>query len=604
MAVIIFDIETNDIKNFNTLLGLKTIHCIALATPDEDPKLVPVDEALKILSEADVIVGHNIQDFDLRAIKRLHPDWEFKGEVLDTLILSRVLWPDIIQDDYSIIDFPRNLMGRHSLKSWGYRLGILKGEFSDTNDFSEYTEEMGEYCVQDVKVTKALWEKIQKENLPENPSKREHEFSAIIKQQELDGIAFDVEKARTFHAELLGLKNELYEELVDNIPPKIVPMKTCEYFLDPETGNKYKLKGDAPDAKTKSRLKDGPLRKKVTNFNPASRLQIANFFIEKYGWEPEDYTGEGRPKVDESVLGKLDYPEAKLLSKYLTIIKRLGMLSDGAEAWLKLEVDGRIHGQVNPCGAVTTRCTHRRPNMSQVPRVNALYGKTCRELFYAPEGFCMVGADMSGLELRALAHYTFPHDNGKYRDAILNGDIHSANQEAADLPDRNMAKVLIYALCYGAGNQKLGAIVGGGMSEGAELRERFLRNMPALKRVQDGVKAALDHRDYLKAVDGRRLKIRSKHSALNTLLQSCGSIAMKEATCLMHRKFREHGYSKEDVIMVAHVHDEVQLQVRKELADNVGRITVQSMRDAGENLSLNCPLDGEYKVGRNWAETH
>ena len=142
------------------------------------------------------------------------------------------------------------------------------------------------------------------------------------------------------------------------------------------------------------------------------------------------------------------------------------------------------------------------------------------------------------------------------------------------------------------------------MSEGAELRERFLRNMPALKRVQDGVKAALDHRDYLKAVDGRRLKIRSKHSALNTLLQSCGSIAMKEATCLMHRKFREHGYSKEDVIMVAHVHDEVQLQVRKELADNVGRITVQSMRDAGENLSLNCPLDGEYKVGRNWAETH
>jgi len=225
-------------------------------------------------------------------------------------------------------------------------------------------------------------------------------------------------------------------------------------------------------------------------------------------------------------------------------------------------------------------------------------------LFFAPEGYVLVGVDASGLELRCLAHYTFPFDRGRYAKEILEGDIHTANQEAAGLENRDQSKTFIYALCYGAGDGKIGSIIGGGRREGRAMKNRFFQRMPALKKIQDGVRHRLKSQDYLTGIDGRKLKIRSEHSALNTLLQSAGAIAMKEATCELHRNFKVQGWTNKDVMQVAHIHDEIQLQVRKEIAEHVGKISVQSIQTAGETLGFRCPLDGEYKVGRNWAETH
>ena len=603
MNTVVFDIETNAIKDFKTLLGLKTIHCIAISQNGESPKLFPVEEALEIIRLADVIIGHNIQEFDIRAIQRLYPDWKPEGTIRDTLIMSRMLWPDVKNEDWQTPDFPRKLIGRHSLKSWGYRLGILKGEFGETTNWDEYTDEMGEYCVQDVEVTLALWKKIEGESPPVHPTVVEHEFAAIVSQQERNGFAFDVNAARVLHTELLTIKDDIERELQTVFPPQVVTMKTPVDYVDPITNKRYARKGLAP-ADVKKRLMNGELKVKMIPFNPGSRKQIADAFKEKYNWTPSDFTPEGRPKLNEEVLSKLDFPEAKIMVRYLTISKRLGQVSDGKESWLKAEVCGRIHGGVNPCGAITSRCTHSRPNMAQVPRVGALWGKECRSLFTVPDGYRLVGVDASGLELRCLAHYTHPFDEGGYTKEILEGDIHTANQKAAGLGNRDDAKTLIYAVCYGAGDSKIGQIVSGGVKAGRALKAKFFAKIPALKKVKEGIAYRLKHQEYLTGIDGRKLKIRSTHSALNTLLQSAGAIAMKEATCILHRKFRDKGWGLADVQQVAHIHDEIQLQCRTEIADEVGAVAVESIKEAGQNLGFRCPLDGTYNTGINWAETH
>ena len=603
MTTLIFDIETNAISNFSTLLGLKTIHCISIATLDGEPEIVEIEEALERLRVADVIVGHNIQDFDIRAIQRLYPDWKPEGCVRDTLIMCRMLWPDVQNEDWQIPHFPRHLIGRQSLKSWGVRLGIHKGDFGEDTDWEVFTPEMAKYCNQDVKVTQALWNKIQEEGPPVRPTKVEHEFAGIISQQERNGFAFDVNAAKDLHSVLLAEKDELQRTLQKEFPSQTIKMKTPAYYEDPISKERYRKKGDAP-LKIRPRLLNGELRVKKIPFNPSSRDQIAKGLMGKYGWKPSSFTGEGRPKVDESILDVLEYPEAKLLIRYLTLVKRLGQISDGRRAWLKVEVDGRIHGRVNSCGAVTSRCTHSHPNMAQVPRVGALWGKECRSLFMAPEGYVLVGVDASGLELRCLAHYTFPFDEGKYTEEILHGDIHTANQEAAGLSSRDEAKTLIYAICYGAGDAKIGTLVDGGRNEGRALKNKFFRKTPAIKKIQNGIQHRLKHQEYLTGVDGRKLKIRSPHSAFNTLLQSAGAIAMKEATCILHGSLKARGWTTEDVMQVGHIHDEIQLQVRMEIADEVGQLAVQAIQEAGKALGFRCPLDGEYKIGTNWAETH
>ena len=603
MNTLIFDIETNAIKDFKTLLGLKTIHCVAIATPEGEPEIVPIEEALERLRLADVIVGHNIQEFDVKALQRLYPDWKPEGCIRDTLIMSRMLWPDISSEDWQIQDFPKKLIGRHSLKAWGARLGFHKGDFGETTDWSVCTPEMEEYCLQDVRVTQRLWERIQQENPPENPTILEHEFAGIISQQERNGFAFDVKAAKDLHARLLGVKADLSKELSGKFEPQIVIMKTPKNWIDPLEDVVYRLKGDAPHT-VRSRLIRGEPMVKTIPFNPASREQIAAGLISKYGWSPQEFTPTGRPKIDESILKRLDYPEAELLVQYLTVMKRLGQISDGRESWLRVVEDGRIHGRVNPCGAVTSRCTHSRPNVAQVPRVGAAYGKECRSLFTVPEGYVLLGVDASGLELRCLAHYTYPFDGGRYAKEILEGDIHTANQKAASLDNRSDAKNFIYALCYGAGDAKIGSLIGGGAREGRMMKRRFFSKMPALKKIQDGVIRKVEKDNCLRAIDKRILHIRSSHSALNTLLQSAGAIAMKVATCELHRAIRSKGWTSKDIMQVAHIHDEIQLQVREDIAEDVGQISVQAIRDAGSILGFRCPLDGEYKYGRNWSETH
>lgn len=291
---------------------------------------------------------------------------------------------------------------------------------------------------------------------------------------------------------------------------------------------------------------------------------------------------------------------ATLIRDYLMLQKRVAQI----ESWLEaLKDDGRVHGKVITNGAVTGRMTHSKPNMAQVPNAGSVYGHECRECWSVEEGNVLVGCDASGLELRMLAHYMKDQDyvktvtEGSSKDGT---DVHTVNQRAAGLATRDNAKTFIYAFLYGAGDAKIGSIVGGTAKDGEKLKAKFLEQTPALARLIGTVKK-LAAKGWVPGLDGRRIWVRSEHAALNSLLQGAGAIVMKKALCIFYDKIKEN---KWPVKLVANVHDEFQFEVHPDYAEIAGKAARQSIIDAGTHFKLRCPLDGEYKIGRNWKETH
>lgn len=406
----------------------------------------------------------------------------------------------------------------------------------------------------------------------------EHAFARCLDAQMRHGFYFDVEKAEALYRELSIKRAGLDDELAGHLPQE---------FVDIDFTPKKKLR-----------------REKRTPFNTNSRFHIARLFREKYGWEPKVYNDDGSAKVDEKILNSLPFPEAKALAQRVYVNKLCGLIAEGSDRnpddyWLNfVDEDSRIRGYINHNGAYTGRCTHSRPNLANVHSERRPYGRECRELFRVPEGYKLVGYDLSGLELRCLAHYLYLYDNGAYADIILNGDIHSANQEAAGLETREQSKRFIYAFNYGAGDSLLGAIVGGGAKDGKELRRRFLAGIPGFKALQRDLKQSAK-RGYLKALDGRWVKVYHQHAALNTLLQSAGGICMKQATVAVNDS--PPWISEQQV---AHVHDEAQVEVLEKDAEEFAAWIPGQIKAAGETLSFRMPLEGEAKIGNNWAETH
>jgi DNA polymerase I-like protein with 3'-5' exonuclease and polymerase domains len=336
------------------------------------------------------------------------------------------------------------------------------------------------------------------------------------------------------------------------------------------------------------------MRQTLQEFNLGSRKQIGEYLVD-FGWKPERFTPTGQPIVDEKTLSEVTHiHEAKLIADFLLIQKRIAQVDSWVEA---VQEDGRVHGFVIPNGAITGRMTHRSPNMAQVPSVHSPYGPECRACWIVDEGNVLLGVDASGLELRMLAHYM---NDENYIKEILDGDIHTANQRAAQLKSRNQAKTFIYALMYGAGDEKLGKVVEGSTADGKRAREHFFDNNPAFKSLRDRVQRAASKK-YLKGLDGRKLYIRNAHSALNTLLQGAGAIVMKKALSILDDVLQLNAVPYK---FVANIHDEWQLEVPKDKADFIGQFAVDSIIKAGEHFNLRCPLDGEYKIGGNWSETH
>ena len=549
MQVCYLDIETDS-------LDATVIHCVVTHDSMRGVRVWTEPTGMQdFLSQFDEVVAHNGLSFDFPVLAKL---WGVRlkfDQMVDTLVLSMMENP--------------SREGGHSLAAWGKRLGKHKGDFS--GDFSAYTREMLDYCIQDVKVCMhlhwTLWSEMVDE-FSEQSIRDEHRMRIVADRVSHNGFSLNRQKAVELYNRLMIEQDQIAAECISMFPP-IVEERYSE--------------------KTGKRLKD-----KVTEFNPASRQQIAERLIE-LGWKPTELTPSGRAKVDEKTLVKCDLPVAQKLARYFLLQKRSALV----KAWIEAcSTESRVHCRYRTLGAITNRMSCVSPNLQQVPAVRVEYGKDCRELFEAPEGRKLIDTDAAGLELRVLAHYM---NDERFTREVLEGDVHTANQQMAGLETRDQAKTFIYALLYGAGDSKIGAVVNGSAKDGAQLRARFMANMPAYKKLSEAVIRKGESVGKLIGLDGRILRVRSGHASLNTLIQGSSAVLMKKWFMYVDYHLRRR---KLDAKIVAMVHDELVLETSEKDVDNAKDCVILSIRQVNKAYKLNCELDCDVQTGNNWSEIH
>ena len=592
---LLFDIESNGL-----LHTITKVHCIAAidVLTDEEfffgPEHIP--EGLELLYGADALIGHNIITYDLKALKKVH-NWNHRPgtRLIDTLVVARTMHPAIKKDDAKRgPSWPTKLTGSHSLEAWGIRLGEHKAHYE--GGWEEYTEEMGAYCRQDVKTNLRLLRHLKPWDYPQAPLELEQRVVEIVSEIEEQGVPFDVPAGQALYTTLVGRRDELERALI------------AKFGTWPEIDRQFVAKRDD---KTRGRVKGQTVTVwKDVVFNPGSRVHIEKKLREA-GWKPTEFTPTGRAKIDETTLETIDLPEAKELVEYLLVQKRLGSLGDGDNAWLKLvDNEGKIHAQYLHMGTPHSRMAHTKPNIAQVPNAFSLYGKACRDLFRVPEGWTMVGSDLSGAQLRMLAHYIAAFDGGKYADIVLNGDIHTYHQQAAAplIRSRDDSKTTIYAFLFGAQAGRISEINKCSRKDGQKIIDLLGTKIPGLGKLMTAVKAA-SKKGWLKGVDGRQIPVDSDRLGLNYLVTGAEAVLSKlwlvKFYGIMQTLGYTHGWDGDFVIMW-HVHDEMGVAVRDELAipEDIGKLLVRCAREAGEDLNLKIRVDAEYKIGHTWYDVH
>lgn len=573
------------------------------------------------------LAGHNIIGYDLPALKYIYPEARLPRIGYDSQVAGKCLYPNLKDKDWANKrkgKLPANFRpGDASLSAWALRAGGRQKADFNPKDYGHtwktmpFTQVMDDYCMDDVRANVDVIVMQEKAAGFSQPAlDLEFRVRPILSMQERVGVRFDVEDAEKFCAELYVELHELEHKARESFGPFY--MKDKEFT--PKRNNK--TKGYVAGC-TMTHLK-------LVEFNPGSRKQIENRLRWKYDWEPTELTKTGLAEISEETLGTLPFKEARTIAEYMTVQKRLSQLAEGKQAWLKtVKPTGRIHGRVDQLGTGTGRMAHFGPNLAQVPKNGKPYGERCRGLFVADEGRVLLGMDADALELRVLAHFLAAFDGGAYTKTVLEGnkadgtDMHTRNRDAIGLTERETAKTWFYAFIYGAQNFKLGTIVisewpeaklmkfykayppGQGRRNaisklGKRSRDRLVKTIPAFGKLVDKVHAAAS-RGYILGLDKRRIPIRAKHSALNFLCQGAGALVMKRALVIMFANFDE---LKLDVIPLLNVHDEVQLSVVADEAEQVGALATDSVREAGEYYNFRCPLAGNYDIGGKWSETH
>ena len=655
------------------------------------------EEFLEFAKTVTLWVGHNIIGYDMPVINRLLGGEPIPfDKCIDTLVLSRLFRPSPAFESRK--GFYNRSYG-HGLAAWGDYFKFPKIKF---NDWSKFSEEMLDYCVQDVqlgeKVHIELWNH-ERMGFSDESILLEHNVAFMLWQQEQNGFYLDQDKVKKLEQETSDLLKDMDSRLQHLFPPEFKLVRNLEKKLkkDGTVGTVFTRILTAyrtnEDCKAEEQ-EDGSynLYAKET-FNPKSSKHIAKRLL-AVGWKPRHYTDKGNIKTDkvsliEAITELLEaHPELeslRCLSDYSIVADR----HQKAVKWQELaKEDGRVHGRINPIGAGTHRCSHFNDNMANIasvttkkkpisdfnldeienlkpfdffdkgskvflersndnvefalPGLPGAYGWDSRACWSTPsKDLCIVGADASGIQLRALAHYM---NDKTYIEALLSSDIHVVHQHAAGISSRPKAKTFIYAWLLGGGDEKIGSIVGvteeeyedlfrfarerkrwgktlleGFMSglrkkgrkadkktvatiiKGFKTKEQFLERTPALKRLKKEDIPKATKEGYLTGIDGRKLWIPNEHLAMSLYLQGFEAVIMKKAMELYHNDLKAKGIPFKQV---AFVHDEFQIETRWEYGDIVGKAAVDAIKKAGELYGSNCPLDGEYKIGTSWAQTH
>lgn len=644
------------------------------------------------------VIGHNFIGYDSVVLKKLLELDIPLSMIVDTLVLSRLTRPVSPPSEQAYALKTDNRIGGHSMDAWGTRLGFPKLPFKS---FDSFSEEMLVYCVNDVELNYLIYLALKDESqgFKDTCIILEHKVARMLGEQEENGFSLDKELACSIVERTENLIFESTKELQSLFPPKLKPFKEN---WEP----RYNKDGtvNATSVKTLQKFSTHPDLALDLNsngsynlytreeFNPGSSTQKGERLLD-LGWVPSKLTPTGKPATDkdtllEAIASLKDYPEVKSLANYEILTDR----NQKAKKWLELSDirgDGKVHGKVNPIGAGTHRCSHFDDNMANIASVVtkkipkdvfiSKYGlKTLKEfedldndtVFLHDDGdkvsvalkgleggygwdsrscwkasnddYCIVGADASGIQLRALAHYM---NDPIYIENLIKGDIHTVHQQAAGIATRDKAKTFIYAWLLGAGDEKIGTIVGVTEEEfeelisyslnkknswgkplldevksklkksnrkfdkktactffkGAKVKEQFLERTPALKRLKTIDIPEATKQGYLEGLDGRKLWIPSEHLAMSLYLQGFEAVIMKYSMMLYQDKLKDLNI---DFKQVAFVHDEFQIETKWESAELVGKCVKQAIAKAGRVLGSNCPLDGEYKIGRSWGQTH
>lgn len=694
---LVFDVEADGLLDTITKL-----HCMAATDVDTGEEFFfgpdRIKEGLAFLEGAGRLIAHNGLDYDCPAIEKLYPAWK-RPPLWDTLIFVKMVWPaDLLVDrDMARVRqkrFPPHLLKRQSMEAWGYRLGVHKVG-AEITDWSQYTDYMGERNKSDVAINLALWKLILKrigwddEEQPEDKFvwseecfELEHQVAEILRRQEATGFAFNKKAALKLAQGLTNLQAEHAEKLKEVFGGWWAPLADSKTGTRPARAYSQKMAW-LPDVtiprvspKTGKPLKPyvGPPKVEYspdapfvpiewTEFNPSSRLHLGQRLVAKYGWKPAKWGGTHgtQPVVDEGTIDDIPPhilpPDVKgHILDYFVVTKTLGQLCVGRQSWLSaLKEDGRIHGRIDPLGAITARATHNRPNIAQVPSVSVKeikdaegnlvskepvmgleggFGFECRSLF---EGLpALTGTDAAGLELRGLGHHLYPFDGGAFaaRASDPSIDIHLEHAKLTGL-SRAATKTCTYAYVYGAGPWKLGLQVGYAEDEKDALlaskalagyltflkrrqREAYqepsvedkayiAKGLDVIKRFEQGIEGIKDikkalaeeaGKGWLKGLDGRKVYVRKAHAALNTRLQSDGAIICKRWMVELD------GLLKNRARQVAWVHDELQFEHEEGLGEVIAEASRKAMTATEEHYGYLCHLATSASTGRTWADTH
>jgi len=601
-----FDIEANEL-----LEKVDRIHSLVIknawtgellfsGSSDSDPTRPHYSDGFAILDEADILLAHNGIGYDYPVLEKLD-GWKPRVEAKwDTQVLAEHRFTDQKDRDFALFrkgKLPGKLIGVHSLEAWGLRLGYHKIEY--TGGWEEWDEEMQVYCEGDVGVLCHLWRYVHDHGFIEEAVRTEMRLAEYLHHQQFYGFPFNQQKAEAFSVQL---ENDL-------IPLKKVLREFFGNLVTKRIGKPFKPKKTMVRKGIQYVAGCAYSKIKVEEFNPGSTMQVVDALKRKYGWKPTVFTDAGAVQFNEAVIQTLPYPEKEPLLKWAKVKKIQSMLEGGKGSWMKkVGADGHMHGRVKQSGTVTHRAAHSNPNVGQTPSADKPYGKECRDLYGPPKGWRQTGIDVSGLENVMLAHYAAQFDGGEFTAFVLEGDTHTAGMKKGGFTNsRPIFKTWWYAFLYGAGDGKLGAILGSDAAAGKRSRAQFQAGMKGIGLLVEDIKKVAK-KGWFRLLDRRMVACRSEHSALNTLLQGSGSVLVKYWIVALYEelleKFGPPGWDGR-WSPLAWVHDEVQIATKDaEVERFLATRGVELISIIGERFNLRCPITGEAKSGLSWADCH